>query len=1126
MRKFLLPIILLWAFNLSAQTFNYTPTSLGTLDYMRYGHSGATLWNDQNAPYGTMHIPTDANPEEPVDAYYRFSWTQFFTGTGSDSTINWGFFRSKIIDFIEKGQGARIRIMSVCNNCGNPDIGDNFNDLKNYGGGWNAIPQFLHTLMQAEAIKDWFCTVGDQDQWIPNWNSLQYRRWVDKFMTQFANYVDTAQHTIATGPRAGTWKFRDCIRIWDLSFYGAYGEQHSADLVPNGNNVNFYPDGTFDNDNDYTNGTGPLEASLDSIAAKQLRPLSNKFPWWHFVVPFNAYDAEILPHTWNPPGYGRFLLDWKDSIGFIDDHLGAKEGYDLHYLDNNDRMGTGYKAKLLNRWKWTPQGGEPVDFGSPADRSGINDYVLSYHLSFFGNGNLYAYTNDSDPQADNVRLAAKNAGYRIRQTSVSATLNTTNLNITGNWINSGICPTYEPWKVEYLLKTTAGTLVWTSAISTFKPQRFLPSGSAQGFTDNFTRPAIPAGNYNLFVRVRDSSGYYPPMRLHQQGRQTGGEYLLGPITFSGAPTNQAPTANAGQNVTITLPTSSTPLTGSSTDADGTIASVLWTQTGGPVTAVITPNNTNSTTISGLTAPGLYTFVYSATDDDGATTSDAVNVTVNNAIPPTADAGPNIVITLPTTSTTLVGNGTDDVGVASYLWTKISGPNTFVIASPTTSTTNITGLTTAGTYVFRLRVTDVSGLTATDDAQVIVNPAPNAPPVAVAGINQQIILPASAIVNGSASTDDGTIVTYLWLFKSGTPTYNIVTPNNVSTTITFSAAGTYEFTLRVTDNFGLTATDDIQIVVLPAPNGAPTADAGANQVIQLPTTSTSVDGSNSFDAESGVTYLWIQVGTTPSVVSFGTPTAAITTVTGLTTPGFYTIRLIVEDDNTATAFDDMTIQVVAAVNQPPVAEAGLSTHITFGDPTTLDGTGSTDDNGIVAYRWYLRYGEPSGLVISTPNASTTDVSGFSVVAPYTFYLEVTDAQGLKHTDGVVVWVDAAPNETPIASAAVASANPIQLPVDTVDLTAGSSSDADGTIIAFFWEVISGPPSITFDDATSSTTTIRNLQEGVYTLRLTITDDQGATDTDDLVITVLAADPPDPPIVGDRVQRLMKFVFKYR
>src|SRR6186713_3109910 len=217
MRKFLLPIILLWAFNLSAQTFNYTPTSLGTLDYMRYGHSGAHLWNDQNSPYGTMHIPTDANPEVPVDAYFRFAWTQFFNGTGLDSTIYWGFFRSKIIDFIEDGQGARVRIMSVCNNCGSPQTNpdDNFNSLKNYAGAWNAIPEFLHNYMQAEAIKDWKCTLGDQTQWIPNWNSAQYKRYVGKFMQEFANYVDTAQHTIATGPRAGTWKFRDVIRVWD-----------------------------------------------------------------------------------------------------------------------------------------------------------------------------------------------------------------------------------------------------------------------------------------------------------------------------------------------------------------------------------------------------------------------------------------------------------------------------------------------------------------------------------------------------------------------------------------------------------------------------------------------------------------------------------------------------------------------------------------------------------------------------------------------------------------------------------------------------------------------------------------------------------------------------------------------
>ena len=47
--------------------------------------------------------------------------------------------------------------------------------------------------------------------------------------------------------------------------------------------------------------------------------------------------------------------------------------------------------------------------------------------------------------------------------------------------------------------------------------------------------------------------------------------------------NQAPTANAGNNITLTLPTNSTTLTGSGSDADGTIASYAWSRVSGPTT---------------------------------------------------------------------------------------------------------------------------------------------------------------------------------------------------------------------------------------------------------------------------------------------------------------------------------------------------------------------------------------------------------------------------------------------------------------------------------------------------------------------------------------------------------------
>jgi hypothetical protein len=90
-------------------------------------------------------------------------------------------------------------------------------------------------------------------------------------------------------------------------------------------------------------------------------------------------------------------------------------------------------------------------------------------------------------------------------------------------------------------------------------------------------------------------------------------------------------------------------------------------------------------------------------------------------PPTANAGTDQIITLPTSNVNLSGSGNDpDGSIASYQWSKLSGPAGGNIASPNTAATTVTGLA-QGTYMFRLTVTDNLGAQATDDVQVTVNP---------------------------------------------------------------------------------------------------------------------------------------------------------------------------------------------------------------------------------------------------------------------------------------------------------------------------------------------------------------------------------------------------------------------
>ncbi len=61
-------------------------------------------------------------------------------------------------------------------------------------------------------------------------------------------------------------------------------------------------------------------------------------------------------------------------------------------------------------------------------------------------------------------------------------------------------------------------------------------------------------------------------------------------------------------------------------------------------------------------------------------------------PPVANAGYNIVLTLPTNSTNVTGTGSDvDGTITKYLWTRVSGPTTYTLANANAASTNLTNL---------------------------------------------------------------------------------------------------------------------------------------------------------------------------------------------------------------------------------------------------------------------------------------------------------------------------------------------------------------------------------------------------------------------------------------------------
>lgn len=154
-----------------------------------------------------------------------------------------------------------------------------------------------------------------------------------------------------------------------------------------------------------------------------------------------------------------------------------------------------------------------------------------------------------------------------------------------------------------------------------------------------------------------------------------------------------------------------------------------------------------------------------------------DITINP--PPVANAGSDQSIISSLGQVILNGSAsTDDQGIATYEWRFIAGPATPVIANANQVSTLVTGLTTPGSYQLELVVTDTGGKQSSDTVIVtVVADNNNTPPVANAGPNQTIVAPQSqATLDGSASTDDQSIVSYQWQYLNKQEIYVNFTKN--------------------------------------------------------------------------------------------------------------------------------------------------------------------------------------------------------------------------------------------------------------------------------------------------------------------------------------------------------------
>jgi poly(3-hydroxybutyrate) depolymerase len=198
------------------------------------------------------------------------------------------------------------------------------------------------------------------------------------------------------------------------------------------------------------------------------------------------------------------------------------------------------------------------------------------------------------------------------------------------------------------------------------------------------------------------------------------------------------------------------------------------------------------------------------------------------------------------------------------------------------------------------------------------------------------------------------------------------------------------------------------------------------------------------------------------------------------------------------FTNGTTSKPSPINQAPLANAGGDQTKTLPTNTAaLNGSGSDADGNITSYAWSKVSG-PNTPVLTHPTSASATVSSL-VEGSYVFRLTVTDNKGVRATDDIKITVNASTttNKAPIANA---GSNIVKwLPIKSAQII-GKASDPDGTIKAYSWSQVSGPNHAKITNTSNPAFTIGGVIAGAYVFRLTVTDNKGATATDDMQLTV--------------------------
>ncbi|CAH0563661.1 unnamed protein product [Brassicogethes aeneus] len=211
------------------------------------------------------------------------------------------------------------------------------------------------------------------------------------------------------------------------------------------------------------------------------------------------------------------------------------------------------------------------------------------------------------------------------------------------------------------------------------------------------------------------------------------------------------------------------------------------------------------------------------------------------------------------------------------------------------------------------------------------------------------------------------------------------------------------------------------------------------------------------------------------------------------------------------FVNVTVLPASRINKPPVIVITPANQ-TIKQPNSaavMDASSSTDDDGIVSWHWELQQG-PVGYQPQLKETSTLQLNDLNKPGNYSFKLTVTDTDKASSSSVANVTVLKFTDYPPEANAGEDKI--IYLPRNSIILNGNMSTD-DHNITIWEWTKSAGDEqkAVDMQDTHTPYLKLSNLEEGMYTFTLKVTDSNNKSST--AQVHVFVKPPTNKPPVAN-------------